>query len=188
MFSMKFLDHVQRVLCGRTALMASYFKMFSEACVSHSVGGGRVGDRDPRYWHIVATTAAVRKHPTRMHSCFSVKFYRPQTKFAKVMFSQVSVCPQGGVSQHVMGTGGGIPACSGQGWCLPGGSLPGGVYPGGATRGRVSGVLPQTRGRYYGIRSTSRRYASQWNAFLWNGLSTVYWQKFLASPDRCVAL
>ena len=23
-------------------------------------------------------------------------FYRPQTKFAKVMFSQVSVCPQGG--------------------------------------------------------------------------------------------
>ena len=24
-------------------------------------------------------------------------FYRPQTKFAKVMFSQVSVCPQGGV-------------------------------------------------------------------------------------------
>ena len=40
-----------------------------------------------------------------MHSCFSVKFYRPQTKFAKVMFSQVSVCPQGGISQHVLGTG-----------------------------------------------------------------------------------
>ena len=41
-----------------------------------------------------------------MHSCFSVKFYRPQTKFAKVMFSQVSVCPQGGVSQHVLGRAG----------------------------------------------------------------------------------
>ena len=26
-----------------------------------------------------------------------LSFYRPQTKFAKVMFSQVSVCPQGGV-------------------------------------------------------------------------------------------
>ena len=25
-----------------------------------------------------------------------VNFYRPQTKFAKVMLSQVSVCPQGG--------------------------------------------------------------------------------------------
>ena len=25
-------------------------------------------------------------------------FYRPQTRFGKVMFSQVSVCPQGGVS------------------------------------------------------------------------------------------
>ena len=30
-------------------------------------------------------------HPIRMLSC-----YHPQTKFAKVMFSQVSVCPQGG--------------------------------------------------------------------------------------------
>ena len=35
-------------------------------------------------------------------------FYRPQTKFAKVMFSQVSVCPQGGVSKTplVSGEGG----------------------------------------------------------------------------------
>ena len=31
-------------------------------------------------------------------------FYRPQTKFAKVMFSQVSVCPQGeGVLECVTG-------------------------------------------------------------------------------------
>ena len=36
-------------------------------------------------------TAADRMHPTGMHSC-----YRPQTKFAKVMFLQVSVCPRGG--------------------------------------------------------------------------------------------
>ena len=29
--------------------------------------------------------------------------YRPQTKFAKVMFSQVSVCPQGGVVDTPLG-------------------------------------------------------------------------------------
>ena len=35
-------------------------------------------------------------HPTEMLSCIYIiaQFYRPQTKFAKVMFSQVSVCPQ----------------------------------------------------------------------------------------------
>ena len=36
-------------------------------------------------------TAAGGTHPTGMHSC-----YRPLTKFAKVMFLQVSVCPNGG--------------------------------------------------------------------------------------------
>ena len=36
-------------------------------------------------------------------SCFDVaNNYRPQTKFAKVMFSQVSVCPQGGCLPHYM--------------------------------------------------------------------------------------
>ena len=29
--------------------------------------------------------------------CWLVNYYRPQTKFAKVMFLHVSVCPQGGV-------------------------------------------------------------------------------------------
>ena len=41
-------------------------------------------------------------------------FYRPQTKFAKVMFSQVSVCPQGGMH----GRGGGL---HGRGACMAGG-------------------------------------------------------------------
>ena len=31
-----------------------------------------------------------------------LNFYRPQTKFAKVMFLQVSVCPQGVLSQHAL--------------------------------------------------------------------------------------
>ena len=45
--------------------------------------------------------------------------YRPQTRFAKVMFSQVSVCQRaGGVSQHALGRGC-IPACTGQGVCIP---------------------------------------------------------------------
>ena len=51
-------------------------------------------------------------------------FYRPQTKFAKVMFSQVFVCPQGGVSVQ-----GGVFV---QGGLSPGGSLSGrGLCPGG---------------------------------------------------------
>ena len=32
---------------------------------------------------------------------WGLHFYRPQTKFAKVMFSQVSVCPRGGVPGQV---------------------------------------------------------------------------------------
>ena len=40
------------------------------------------------------------------HNIANTHYYRPQTKFAKVMFSQVSVCPQEG--------------------CLP--LVPGGVY------------------------------------------------------------
>ena len=35
---------------------------------------------------------------------FYIYFYRPQTKFAKVMFSQVSVCPQvGGLPHCILG-------------------------------------------------------------------------------------
>ena len=47
-------------------------------------------------------------------------FYRPQTKFAKVMFSQVSVCPQGGMH----GRGGGACMAGGHAWqgvCMAGG-------------------------------------------------------------------
>ena len=43
-------------------------------------------------------------------------YYRPKTKFAKVMFSQVSVCPQGGV--HVWWVGG---MCGGGHACVVGG-------------------------------------------------------------------
>ena len=75
--------------------------------------------------------------------------YNPQTKFAKVMFSQVFVCPQGGVSVQgrslsrgvsvrgvsvqggfsVQGGGGLCPGRSLSGLC-PGGSLSGGSVSG----------------------------------------------------------
>ena len=53
--------------------------------------------------------------------------YRPQTKFAKVMFLQVSVCPQGGHAWLLLGgmhgcSWGGVHGCSGgHAWLLPGG-------------------------------------------------------------------
>ena len=77
---------------------------------------------------------------------YMLNFYRPQTKFAKVMFSQMSVCPQGRgcvypsmhwvgrcASQHALGRGvcvsqhalGGGCVCLGGVWL--GGYLPGGA-------------------------------------------------------------
>ena len=52
--------------------------------------------------------------------------YRPQTKFAKVMFLQVSVCPQGGrhewlLAGGVRGCGGCMVAPGGHAWLLRGG-------------------------------------------------------------------
>ena len=57
--------------------------------------------------------------------------YRPQTKFVKVMFSQVSVCPQGGVSQHALcRVCVCIPACTGWG-CITASTGPLGPEVGG---------------------------------------------------------
>ena len=49
--------------------------------------------------------------------CLSVYYYRPQTKFAKVMFLQASVCPWGG-GWHVWLLGG----MCGRGLCMVGGA------------------------------------------------------------------
>ena len=79
----------------------------------------------------------------------SPRFYRPQTKFAKVMFSQVSVCPQlGGVADTPRQT-------------------PPGQTPTGQTHlPRQTPPWADTPPVITGIRSTSGRYASNWNAFL----------------------
>ena len=80
-------------------------------------------------------------------------FYHPQTKFPKVMFSQVSVCPMG-----VLG-GSLSRGVSVWGYLCPGGLCPGGLCPGGLCQGGLwHGDSPQT--------VTSGRYISYWNAFL----------------------
>ena len=110
---------------------------------------------------------------------YMLNFYRPQTKFAKVMFSDVClstgerVC----VSQHTLGRAVCIPACTGQGGvCIPACTGRGVCLPGRVSARGVSawGVLPldqrqtppPTHPRYYGKRSTSGRYASHRSAFL----------------------
>ena len=131
-------------------------------------------------------------------------FHRSQTKFAKVMFSQVSVCPQGEYLvkyplRQVHAPGRYIPLgrytpgqVHPQAGTLPGRYPPRQVHPGSGTPpGQVlpkagppppqqvhpsgagtapwagtplPGQVPPTV--HAGIRSTSGRYASHWNAFL----------------------
>ena len=89
------------------------------------------------------------------HCRLVYNIYRPQTKFAKVMFLQVSV---------ILSTGGGVRGCSGgrgmrgcsggHAWLLPGG---------------VHGCSGGGHACFYDeIRSMSGRYASYWNAYLFN--------------------
>ena len=71
---------------------------------------------------------------------------------------------RGCVSQHA------LRGCLPRGVFVQGVSAQDGVCPGGCLPGGVADTPTRTRGRppsrYYGIRSTSRRYASHWNAFL----------------------
>ena len=85
----------------------------------------------------------------KIHLVPRPQYYRPQKKFAKVMFSQVSVCPQGwhvwwGVWHGVCMMGGMLA----RGACMPGACVAGGMH------GR--------RDSHY----CSGCYASYWNAFL----------------------
>ena len=134
---------------GRLYCRDDYWTRFGEAC-------NKCG-------HIISGPVMVSTHKY---------LYRPQTKFAKVMFSQVFVCPQGGVSVSVRGClhPGGL--CPGGGLC-PWGSLSRGVsvQEGLCLVGslsRVGGVsvreTPLNRNLLRTV--TSGRYASYWNAFL----------------------
>ena len=55
-------------------------------------------------YHDVESNLLQQIHVILTEIC-SVHNYRPQTKFAKVMFSQVSVCPRGGVGLWSQGGG-----------------------------------------------------------------------------------
>ena len=80
-------------------------------------------------------------------------FYRPQRSWAKVIFLQACVCPQGG----------GLPQCMLVCKPPPLGADPPGTRPPG-TRPPPWEQTP--RDGDFSIRSTSGRYASHWNAFL----------------------
>ena len=118
---------------------------------------------------------------------FLKSFAARKTKFAKVMFSQVSVCPQWrclcprGVSGLCPGGSGGLsPGVSVQGGFCPGGSLQGVSVQGGLSRGSLSGGSllgkpPST--------VTSGQYASYWNKFLLNVVfcklkTLIYFSKY----------
>ena len=63
--------------------------------------------------------------------CFSCN-YRPQTKFAKVMFSQVSVCPRGGGHAWQGACVAGRHAWQGEHAWWGGACMAGGMHGGGA--------------------------------------------------------
>ena len=72
--------------------------------------------RVPRSRHVSASKVC-------LHVTFLPVIYRPQTKFAKVMFLHVSVCPRGGGCGIPACLAGGIPACLAAGLrvggCIP---------------------------------------------------------------------
>ena len=138
----------------------------------------------------VSSLVATR-FPKRRAVLYFVLFYRPQTKFAKVMFLQVSVilstggacvvAPRGGVCGcsggacivawgSLRGCSGGacVVALGGCAWLLWGGmcGYSGGhalLLPGGACVVAPGGGM---HGFFDEIRSMRGRYASYWNAYL----------------------
>ena len=85
--------------------------------------------------------------------------YRPQT-YAKVMFLQVSVCPQGG---------GGVRGSGGCGWWWGAG---GHAWQGVCMAWEHVWHACPSLCRYYEIWSMSGWYASYWNAFLFDNIFT----------------
>ena len=109
--------------------------------------------------------------------------YHPQTKFAKVMFLQVSICPGGFASVHA--------GIANPPWADPPGSRPPGSRP----------PLQQTDlpwSRYppphplpsacWETRPTSGRYASYWNAYLFMSIFRIWDSEVCRSIDQNIQL
>ena len=98
----------------------------------------------PLRWRccLVVSCCVVKSGHTDMgadtHIDIHKSYYRPQTKFAKVMFSQLFACPRG-VSVSVLG-GDSVRGCPlSRGVSIQGRSLLGGLCPGGSlSRGSLS--------------------------------------------------
>ena len=126
------------------------------------------------WWYMIETTYFLH--------CYL--FYRPKTKFAKVMFSQVSVCPQGGVPGQVHPTGqvhslagtpsswsGTAPWAGAPPWA---GTPPGRYLPGRYTPSHSACWIQSTRGWY----------ASHWNAFMLKVCIYMYHSTCISSFRR----
>ena len=94
-------------------------------------------------------------------------YHRPQRSWAKVIFSQTSVCPRG-VSASVHA----------------------GIYP--ESTHPPDQTPPPPREADLSIRSTSGRYASYWNAFLFTFIvlssQNVIWDLYIYSPKWDISL
>ena len=111
----------------------------------------------------------------RERFCWPVSLPATNEVWSKVVFSQVFVCQLGGVGFTVCITGHmreGLPpgGSASRGVCLQGGLPPGGLPPGVCLQGGVCNHVGQTPYQrymwYYEIQSTSGRYSSYWNVFL----------------------
>ena len=132
------------------------------------------------------------KYPTTCHIifCDTLTHYRPQTKFAKVMVLQMSVCPQMGRPGQVHPPGPG--RCThpprtrqvhptGPGRDTPWSRQVHLLWDQAGTPTPGPGVPPSSA--CWEIRATSERYASYWNAFLFsyvfNDTSHITFSHFL---------
>ena len=102
-------------------------------------------------------------------------YYRPQRSWAKVMFLQASV---------ILLTGGGVSASVHAGIPPPGSRPPLGPDPPGADTPPGTRHPPPPEANS-GIRSTSGRYASYWNAFL---CSIFAWQGWLVENPNALKI
>ena len=128
--------------------------------------------------------------------------YRPQTKFAKVMFLQVSVCPQGCGRVWQGGMHGGEHVCQGgvhgRGHAWQGACMVGGVHGGGGHAWWWEVGWRACHARTPADITGYGQWAGYWNISYWNAFmfrwkdqmrtwisARVYWIKWRKSSQTC---